>query len=428
MKFIPILLMIALFALGVPIVFSMLIAVMPYLIFIDTSVQPHLILQRMVASIESTSTWAIPFFIMAGAIMTYSGISRRLMNLAEGLVGHLPGGLAQVNVLLSTLMGGISGSAAADAATECKILVPEMTRHGYDEPFSAAVTAASSLITPVIPPGVTLIIFACVANVSIGKMFVAGYVPGIIMCVSMMILVHIISKKHGYKPSREKIASGKELWTLTKDALWALLLPFGLILAIRFGVCTATEGGALCAVYSFIIGAFVYKELKPEHIWPIIKDSVCGTATVVILLCAANAISWYMSYSGVTKSITEAIFSFQMNRTTFMLITIVLYLILGMFIEGGAIMIMIVPILLAPAVQLGIDPVQFGIIMVMMSAIGALTPPFGIILYLVAPLMKLNVMTVAKACMPFIILLIGLVLLFAFIPGLVTFVPNLVFG
>lgn len=428
MIFIPILLLIVLFFLGVPVVFSMLIAVIPYLTFIDRSMPAYMFLQRLVSSIESSSTWAIPFFILAGSIMTYSGISKRLLNLCEGLVGHLPGGLAQVNVLLSTLMGGISGSAAADAASECKILVPEMLRHGYDKPFSAAVTAASSLITPIIPPGITLILFSCIANVSIGKMFVAGYTPGIIICVTMMVLVHVISKKKHYEPSRKKRAPGKELWKLTKEASWALLLPFGLILAIRFGVCTATEGGALCAAYALFVGVFIYKEIKLRHLWLIIEDFVRSTATVVILLCAANAVSWYMSYSGVTNKLTNALFGMNLTRISFLLIAILLYLILGMLMDGGAVMVMIVPIMLGPAKALGIDLVHFGIIMVLMSAIGALTPPFGIILYLVGPLLSLDIKELVKAVIPFILLLIGLVLIFAFIPQIVTFIPNLVFN
>ena len=428
LSYVPIMILLVCFVLGIPIVFSMFCAVVPYLAFINTSMPAHLILQRVVAQLESSSTWAIPLFIMAGSIMSYAGISQRLMNLAEALVGQMRGGLAQVNVLLSTMMGGLSGSAAGDAASECKILVPEMLRHGYDADFSAAVTAASSIITPIIPPGITLIMYATITNVSVGKMFMAGYAPGVIMCIGEMILVNYISKKRGYKPSREKMASKGEIWKLIKHASWALVIPFGLIMMLRLGVCTATEGGAILSVYSFIIGVFVYKEIKLEHIWPIIQDFVRSCATVVIMICAANAFSWYMSYEGITVAITQKLMDGNFTRVTFLLMCIVLYLILGMFIDGGAIMIMIVPLMLPMVNAFQIDLVHFGIIMCLMSAVGALTPPFGVIVYLVSPLLNIRAADVFKACLPFIALLMVLILLFTFVPGIITFLPNLLYG
>ena len=428
LSFVPIIILFVCFIMGIPIVFSMFCAVVPYLAFINTSMPGHLILQRVVAQLESSSTWAIPLFIMAGSIMSYAGISQRLMNLAEALVGHMQGGLAQVNVLLSAMMGGLSGSAAGDAATDCKILVPTMLEHGYDKEFSAAVTAASSLITPIIPPGITLIMFATMTNVSVGKMFCAGYVPGAIMCVGEMVLVWYYSKKRGYKPSRERVATTGEMWTLIKQASWALVIPFGLIMMLRAGVCTATEGGAILSVYSLFIGVFIYKEIKLKDLWPIITDFVCSCATVVIMICAANAFSWYMSYEGITVAITETLMGGNFNYYTFYFMCILLYLILGMFIDGGAIMIMIVPLLLPIVNSLQIDLVHFGIVMCLMSAIGALTPPFGVIVYLVSPLLNIRAADVFKACMPFIILLLGCVTLFVICPAIITFVPNLLYG
>ncbi|WP_315523369.1 TRAP transporter large permease subunit, partial [Fusobacterium massiliense] len=225
-KLLPIILLFALFFLNVPICFALFSSTFFYFIFINTNTYPDLILQVFVNSAQSFPLLAIPFFIMAGSVMNYSGISSRLMGVAEVLTGHMKGGLAQVNVLLSTLMGGISGSANADAAMECKILVPEMTKRGYSKEFSAAITAASSAITPVIPPGINLIIYSLIANVSVAKMFIAGYVPGLVMCISLMITVYLIAKKRGYKPIREKRASSKEIFKVLKDSFWALFLPF----------------------------------------------------------------------------------------------------------------------------------------------------------------------------------------------------------
>ena len=206
------------------------------------------------------------------------------------------------------------------------------------------------------------------------------------------------------------------------------MIPFGLIMLLRFGVCTATEGGAILSVYAFFVGTVIYKEIKPKHLWPIIQDFVCSCATVVIMICAANAFSWYMSYEGITVSITNSLMDGNLNYTSFYLLCILLYLILGMFIDGGAVMIMIVPLLLPLVNQFSIDLIQFGIIMCLMSAIGALTPPFGVIVYLVSPLLGIRAAEVFKASMPFIIVLLVLVLIFAFVPGLITFLPNLIYA
>ena len=229
MNLLPLIILLACFIIGLPIGFSLIISVIFYF-----AQEPYLsmtvIVQRMVSSAESVSLMAIPFFVTAGAIMNYSGISSKLMALAEALVGHMTGGLGQVNVLLSTLMGGVSGSGAADAAMECKLLVPEMEKRGYDSGFSAAVTAASACITPIIPPSVALVVFAFVCGVPTGKLLCAGYLPGILLCLCQMLIVHRISRKKGFAPSREKIASRAEIFKLVIDGIWALFLPFGLSL------------------------------------------------------------------------------------------------------------------------------------------------------------------------------------------------------
>ena len=378
----PVYLMFALFLLGVPVAIALIACVLPYFLFINPTMPPQMVLQRLVAQVESSSLWAVPFFITAGAVLNYAGVTKRLMNLCEGIVGHLPGALGQVNVLLSALMGGISGSAASDAATECKILVPEMLERGYDKDFSAAVTAASSMITPIIPPGIGLILFAFVANVSVGRMFLAGWIPGIIMTVGMMMLVHMIAKRRGYVPTRTRPAKGKELLLLVKDAGWALVLPLVIIMAIRIGIVTASECGALCVFYALFVGVFIHRELKMEHIWPILKDAVTGTATVLVIMCAANVLSFYLSYERLPHRITEYLTTVQFNRVTFLLMVDLIFVLLGLFMEGGAAIIIMVPLLLGTA----------------------------------------------QALLPFIGLLIFCMLLFTFIPVLSTWLPTLVYG
>ena len=424
----PVYLMFALFLLGVPVAIALIACVLPYFLFINPTMPPQMVLQRLVAQVESSSLWAVPFFITAGAVLNYAGVTKRLMNLCEGIVGHLPGALGQVNVLLSALMGGISGSAASDAATECKILVPEMLERGYDKDFSAAVTAASSMITPIIPPGIGLILFAFVANVSVGRMFLAGWIPGIIMTVGMMMLVHMIAKRRGYVPTRTRPAKGKELLLLVKDAGWALVLPLVIIMAIRIGIVTASECGALCVFYALFVGVFIHRELKMEHIWPILKDAVTGTATVLVIMCAANVLSFYLSYERLPHRITEYLTTVQFNRVTFLLMVDLIFVLLGLFMEGGAAIIIMVPLLLGTAQALGIDMIHFGLLIVFITQIGAVTPPFGMVIFLVSPLLDIPISRLSKALLRFIGLLIFCMLLFTFIPVLSTWLPTLVYG
>ena len=426
MNLTPLLILLVCFLMGFPIAFSLLASVICYFA-LDPYMSLNILVQRMVASTESVSLMAIPFFVTAGAIMNYSGISSRLMALADALVGHMTGGLGQVNVVLSTLMGGVSGSGAADEAMECKLLVPEMEKRGYDLGFSAAVTAASACITPIIPPSVALVVYAFICGQSTGKMLCAGYIPGLLLCICMMTVVHILSKKRGYLPSREKVASPGELWKLAREGFWALFLPFGLIMGLRVGIFSATEGGALMCVYSLIIGMFVYKELKLEHIPIIIRDAVVSTASVMIILCAANVFSYYLSWERIPVLLSDVIISVAGNKYIFLLMVNLLFLILGMFLDGTASMIILAPLFTPIAVSLGISPIQFGIILALNVAIGAVTPPFGLYIYIVSSTLRMKTEKIIVNLIPFIICSVIVLLLVTFIPQLSLLIPELVY-
>ena len=413
---------------NIPIWLAILGGSLPYFIFLQPMLPIQIAVQRVIAVTEGTSYLAIPFFITAGAIMNYAGISSRLLDLADGLVGHLTGGLGHVNVLLSVMMGGISGSAAADAAMEAKILVPEMKKRGYDENFCAAVTIASSLITPISPPGMGLIIFAFATQISVGRMFAAGYVPGLLCMILMMGYVYYVSKKNGYKGSREKMAPVKEIVKLLLNSFWALLIPFGILLGLRGGMFTATEAGAICAFYSLVVGIFIYKEIKWKHFWPIIKESVLGTATVMILICGAGALSYFMTYERVPQAFAEFMLSANLNKWTFILLTNIILLVIGMFMEGGPAMVILGPLLMPIAIKLGIDPIQFGIMFVFNLGIGNMSPPFGIVLYQVIGLMGLRFSEVCKAIIPFLIIMLIVLAFIATCPGLILYIPNLLYG
>lgn len=425
--FIPVAIIVILMVINTPIWIALVGGMIPYFLFLGDGLPAQILIQRFIVVTESSSYLAIPFFVTAGAIMNRAGLSGKMLDVADALVGHWPGALAHVNVLLSTFMGGVSGSAAADAASECKILVPEMSRRGYDLEFSAAVTVASSLITPIIPPGMGLIIYSMAAGVSVGRMFAAGYVPGILCMVFFMIYVDYISKKRGYRSNRTKAAPLREVLKLFRHAIWAFLMPFGLLMGLRAGVMTASETGAFACVYCTIIGVFVYREFKKEDIIPTIIESVMGTATVMTIMCAANVLAYFLSYENVPRNMTKLIVDFGVGKYGFLLIVNIFIFILGMFVSNG--MIPILAALLTPiASSLGIDPILFGIVVVFGVTIGNMTPPFGLVLYQVAGLTQCNIGKLIKECIPFIIIMVIVLFIISYCEGLTLFIPNLIYG
>ncbi len=416
-----------LFLLGIPCSFAMMLVCIPYFLS-DPYIQATVITQKLLASCESQSLMAIPFFITAGAIMNYSGISEKLMEFADGLVGHLTGGLGHVNVLISTLMGGVSGSGAADCAMECKILVPEMLKYGYSKPYSAAITAATACITPIIPPGINLVLFACLCECSVGRLLAAGYIPGFLLCIAFMVLNHFISKKRGYVGGRKKMMEGKKLVKIFLSSLWALFLPFGLIMLLRFGVCTATEGGVMMAFYSIFVGKFVYKKLDLRRMPQILLEAVNSTAPVMLILCAANLFSYYMSWENVPSTLTKLLLTLTGNKYLFLLLCNILFLIIGCFMDAMAAMIVIAP-LLAPVVRaLDINIIHFGLMMCFNVGLAAITPPFGTYIFLVSGLLKMKTSEMIRDLWPFIGVAIIVLLLVTYVPWFSTFIPDLMYG
>ncbi|WP_317855416.1 TRAP transporter large permease [Chakrabartyella piscis] len=415
------------FAFGVPVSYALVLCVIPYF-FADPYIASTVIVQRMVSNTESTSMMAAPFFIIAGCIMNYSGATNRLLSLADSMVGHMIGGLGHVNILLSTLMGGISGSGAADAAMECKLLVPEMEKRGYGRAYSGAITAASACITPIIPPGVGLVIFAVVCEVSVGKLMCAGYIPGMLMCVGMMAVNTKIARKRGYMAAHEERVPRKEVWKVAKEASWALIIPFGLILGLRAGAFTATEGGAIISIYSLFIGRYIYKELEFKQLPKIFLEAVFAIGPVMLVLCAANVFSYYLSWERIPQAITELLISVAGNKYVFLLMVNVLMLVLGMFLDGMACMMIIAPLLAPVATALGVDLIHFGIVMVLNCAIGAITPPFGTYLFLVSGTIHVKTESLVKEIWPFIGVCIAVLLLITYVPSLVTIIPDLIYG
>lgn len=426
---VPVFMVFILYFLGMPIVYALFGSTFFYFLFIDTSTKSWLILQKVMSSTQSFSMLAIPFFVMSGSIMNYGGISDKMMDFAEVITGQMKGGLAQVNVVLSMLMGGCSGSANADCAMQSQMLVPEMEKRGYSKAFSAAITAASSAATPVIPPGVNLIVYALIAQVSLGRVFAAGYVPGILMSVSMMITVAIIAHKRNYPTTRDHMASPKEILKQAFISFWGLMFPFGIIIGMRIGLFTPSEGGAVAVLYCLIVGKFIYKKLKlREHLIPILMDSISGTSSVVLIMVAANVFGYYMTWINLPKVVTAAMLSISSNKYIFLMITNFILLIMGMFLEGGAALMIITPLLLPVARQLGIDPIHFGLVAIVNIMIGGITPPFGSMMFTTCGITKCPISEFLKEVWPFIVCLFVVLIMCTFCPTLITIVPDLLYG
>lgn len=428
LSYLPVLLVFILYFSSIPIAYALFGSSLFYFALIDTSSPVDLILQKFVTSTQSFPLLAIPFFVMAGSIMNYAGISQKLMQFADVLTGHMAGGLAQVNVLLSMLMGGVSGSANADAAMQSKMLVPEMEKRGYDKAFSTAITAASSAVTPVIPPGINLIIYALIAQASVGRMFMAGYLPGLLMTVCLMVTVSIISKKRGYKPTREKKASNKEILHQGIDSIWALLFPFGIIAGLRIGIFTPSEAGAVAVFYCIIVGKFIYKQLGKEHIIPVLKETIFGTSSVVLIIVAASVFGYYLNWERIPQALTNLLLNITNNKYIMLMIINVLFLVAGMFLEGGAALIILAPLLVPVVTTLGVDPIHFGLICIVNIMIGGLTPPFGSMMFTCCSITKCNLQDFVKEVIPFIIALLIALILVTYIPTITLILPDILYG
>lgn len=382
--------------------------------------------QQMILGTEKISLLAIPFFVCAGIVMNYTGVTKRIMDFCEIVTAHLPGGLAQVNVLLSTVMGGLSGSNLADAAMEAKMLIPEMTRKGFSLPFSSVVTAASSMITPLIPPGIAMILYGCIANVSIGKLFISGIGVGSLLCISMMVLVGIISKKRHYGALTNEKLTYDKVMTALKPAFLPLLLPIIIIGGIRVGIFTATEAGAVAILYAVILG-FIYRDMKAADLVRSLKETVASTSSIMLIVSAASVYSWILTRERVPQMLTEWMLQTIDSKFVFLIAVNIFLLFVGMFIEGNASMIILVPLLAPIAAQYGVNEIQFAMIYIFNNAIGALSPPMGTLMFVTCSISKCPTAAFIKEAIPFYILLVIDLLLITYCEPFTTFLVNLVY-
>ncbi|MDR2601710.1 MAG: TRAP transporter large permease [Spirochaetaceae bacterium] len=412
---------------GMPVAFA--IGVAGTIFFVVTPDIPFSIaVQKVVSSSQSFTLLAIPLFVFAGNLMNNTGITTRLIKLSNALTGHMYGNLGQISCVLSTLMGGVSGSANADAAMESRVLGPSMTKRGYAKGYSAAVNGVTSLITATIPPSMGLIIYGSVGEVSIGRLFAGGFIPGFLMMIAFMLTVHFTAKKRGYTPEREKPASLKEVGAAFAASIWALLFPVILILGIRFGIFTPSESGAFACVYAIFVGVVVYRELTFKTFLQTLKDTASDIGVIMILVSLSGIFGYGIVYDRIPQAMASFLINVTSNPYILMFIIILLLVFCGMFVETTVIALLLTPILLPVITSAGIDPVQFGLIMMTVVTMGIMTPPVGIALYTTSSIMGCKPEETAKESVPFIIAALVVITFCIFFKDVVLFIPNLIFG
>jgi tripartite ATP-independent transporter DctM subunit len=416
-----------LLALGMPVAFAIGISGIAF--FLMTPEVPFsIVVQRVVTSTQSFTLLAIPLFIFAGNLMNNTGITKKLIKLSDVLTGHMYGNIAQISVVLSTMMGGVSGSSTADAAMETRILGPEMLKKGYSRGYAAAINGWSALITSTIPPSMGLVIYGSIGEVSIGRLFAGGIIPGLLMMAALMAAVSISAKKRGYMPAKEKPASLKEVLVALKESIWALIFPIILIVGIRFGVFTPSEAGAFAAVYAIFVGAFIYKELTWETFKKTLRNSAMDIGAIMLIIALSGIIGYGIVYDGVSQKLAALLVGITSNPTILLFIIIGFLILAGMFIETTVIALLLTPILLPVVTKVGIDPVHFGVIMMTNVTMGIMTPPLGVALYTVSSLMECPPEETVKESLPFVIAYMVVEALLIFFPQLVLFIPKLIFG
>ncbi|MFD1864387.1 TRAP transporter large permease [Planococcus chinensis] len=412
---------IVLIFLGVPVAFSLGLASLLYLFLAEIPL--NIIPQRMFGGLNSFVLLCIPGFILAGNLMNAGGITERIIKFANDLFGHIRGGLGLANVGASMGFAGISGTALADTASIGSILIPAMKKEGYGAGFSAAVTASSSTVGPIIPPSLPMIIVGTLASLSIGDLFLAGAVPGILLGLGLMIPTYLISVKRKY-PKGER-QSVKTIGKSFVGAFWALLMTVIILYGILGGFFTPTEASIIAVLYAFIIGIFVYKELPIKKIPEIMLSSMTATASIMLLVGFANLFGWIMVREQIPQLVAESILGISTNAIIVILLINLLLLFVGTFMETIAALVILFPVLLPVATTVGMDPIQFGVMMVLNLVIGLVTPPVGVCLFVASQIGKVSIGKTARELLPFLGVSLVVLLMVAFIPQITLFLPSL---
>ncbi len=404
-------------ALGMPIAFTLIVCALSLMWAQGGAIDMTLLSQKFVEGADSYPLLAIPFFVLAGELMNAGGMSKRIVNFALAGVGHIRGGLGIVAVFAAILLAAISGSAAADAAALATMLIPMMRQAGYDIPRSAGLIAAGSIIAPVMPPSIAMIVFGVVANVSIGKLFMAGIFPSLLMGLSILIAWMIVVRKENWAVQPRQ--SMGEILVATRKASLALVMPLGIIGGMKFGVFTPTEAGVAASAYAFIVGMFIYRELKLKDVYGLLVTAAKTSSIIMFLIAAALVSAWLITTSAVPQQIASLLGPFMDSPRLLMFLMMVLVVIVGTALDFAPTLLILTPVLMPIVKQAGIDPVYFGVLFIMNNAIGLITPPVGIVLNVLSGVAKISMGAVVKGVWPFLVAQLIVLFLLVLFPQLV---------
>lgn len=415
-----------LLVIGVPVAYAIGASGMVFFL-LNTQFPFTHIAQLPITQTQNITMLAIPLFILAGNLMNNGGVTKRLVSLATMLTGHMRGGLAQTSVVLSTLMGGCSGSATADAAMEARLLGPDMLKNGYSKGFSANVLTFTSLITATIPPGVGLIIYGTTGSVSIGKLFAAGIFVGLFMMIVLMITVAVTARMRGYKPVRETRATIREIILNLKETIWAVMFPVILLVGIRMGLFSPSEVGAFACFYAVFVGIFIYKELTFETFLTALRDSIYDIGSIMMIVSLTALFGYGIPVDKIPQKMTSFMTGITNSPALILLMIILLLVFIGMFMEGSVVILLLTPILLPMCKAVGIDPVHLGLLMCTVVTMGVNTPPVGMSMYTVNTILGCSLEEYSKSMVPFLAAILLAMGLLAFFPNVVLFLPNLLY-
>lgn len=378
---------------------------------------------RAFVGVDSFTLLAIPFFIIAGELMNACGITERIVNFSQSLVGHIRGGLAHVTIVSNMFFSGISGSATADASALGSMMIPAMKKNGFDADYAVAVNASASAMGPIIPPSIMMVIYGSIANVSIAQLFLGGFAPGLLVAIGLMVMAYTIAKKRNYPaPARSELP---KVFPSFKNAIWALAMPVIILGGIFSGIFTATEAGVVAVAYATLVGTFVYKTLTFKLVAELLVDAAVTTAAAMFLIAMATSFAWLLAWGGFGAAVLNVLGGISSNPTIAILLILIFILMLGLFIEGIPILIIFTPLLLPVINGLGVDPVYFGVILVMAVVIGSVTPPVGILTYICCSIAGITISRAFRGLVPFCAVLIGVLIAVAIFPSIILTIPRL---
>ena len=417
-------LLVALILLGVPIAFSLGASSVIYFL-VERPALITMVPQRIWAGTNNFVIIAMPLFILAGELMNRGGLTKRIIDFSLLVVRPIRGGLGEVNVVASMIFGGISGSSVADTSALGSILIPNMVKKGYSKGFSAGVTVASSTMGMIIPPSVPMLIYAMISGASVGRLFLAGLIPGILIGVSQLVVVYILSKKHGYHPKVSKF-DAREAITTIRNGILAILMPLIIILTVSLGIATATESAAIAVLYAAILGLFIYKELTLRDIIISLKKTVMISSSIMVIVGFTMVYTWILAVEQIPVVIADFILGLQVHPFVIFIFLDILILFIGTFVDVTPSLLLLVPILLPVMRQFGIDELQFGAIMIVGTAIGLVTPPVGMCLNVATKICGLSIVQIFRQALPFIICNVIILILVTFIPAVSTWLPSII--